>query len=240
MEIMLAKKKPLSGGGQKGYKMEIINTIVSFGFLVFLVLLIVAAIKKKPKKPFAIGLAVCFLLGGFTGPKNTNRGASNQRPAKATAETSAVGANSTEEELTELAEKCIANKKVPFSVVLNDGACVVHCEAAGDSAYFNEVDIVRSNLSAYIKFCLGAYETGEVTSVDWWAQTNMIDSKGNESIDKVVQFEMPKETIETYNWENMEYRKGMYSQFSSDCSTCYIHPGILSRIDTDNDIFYAP
>ena len=219
--------------------MEIINTIVSFGFLVFLVLLIVSAIKKQPKKPFAIGLAVCFLLGGFTGPKNTSGGASNQRLAKATAEASAVEAHSTEEELTELAEKCIANKKVPFSVVINDGACVVHCEA-GDTPYFNEVDIVRSNLSAYIKFCLKAYETGEVSSVNWWAEASMLDSKGNSSTYKVIQFEMPKDAFEEYNWENMEYRKGMYQQFSSDCTTCYIHPGILSKIDSDNDIFYAP
>lgn len=145
----------------------------------------------------------------------------------------------TEESLTKLAEKCISNSKVPVSVALNDGACVVHCEA-GDAPYLNEVDIVRSNLSAYIKFCLEAYETGGVTSVNWWAESAMIDNKGNSSTYKVIQFDMPKESFEEYNWENLEYTKGMYSQFSANCSVCYIHPGILSKIDTENDLFYAP
>ncbi len=218
--------------------MEFINSVSYLGFFVCLVMLIVAAVKKRPKKPFAIGLAVCFLLAGSTSSILQKSHTGSAQPASVVEQPQEEP--TIEETLTKLAQDSLNNNKVPISVVLNDGACVVHCEAAGDSAYFNEVDLVRSHLSAYIKFCLGAYETGEVTSVDWWAQTNMIDSKGNESIDKVVQFEMPKETFETYNWENMEYGKGMYSQFSSDCTTCYIHPGILSKIDADNDIFYAP
>lgn len=68
----------------------------------------------------------------------------------------------------------------------------------------------------------------------------MVDSRGNEAVGKAIQLEMSRDAFETYNWENMEYKKGMFQQFSSDCDTCYIHPGILNKIDTDNDIFYIP
>lgn len=218
--------------------MEFINSISYFGFFVCLVLLIVAAVKKQPKKPFAIGLAVCFLLAGSTSSILQKSHTDSAQPASAVEQPQEE--STIEETLTKLAQDSIKNNKVPISVALNDGACVVHCEAAGDSAYFNEVDLVRSHLSAYIKFCLAAYDTGEVSSVDWWAETTMIDSKGNESSDKVVQFKMPKETFETYNWENMEYRPGMFQQFSEDCTVCYVHPGLLKNINTEEKLFYAP
>lgn len=219
-----------------------------FGGIAVLIALVVALIRRKPKKPLLIALAVCFaalVVGVAIAPPTAKAQTPSAAPATSDAEATSevsetVSGPTMEETLTTLANDSLKNKKVPISVVLNDGACVVHCEAPEDTAYFNEVDLVRSHISAYIKFCKAAYETGAVKSVDWWAQVKMLDSRGNESVDKVIQLEMPKDAFEAYNWENMEYKKGMYQQFSSDCSTCYVHPGILGKIDTDNDIFYVP
>ena len=223
--------------------MGIVLVLSFLGFFVCLILLIISAIRKQPIKPFAIGMAVCFVVFLIVPSQNTDAGDASTPKTEANQpkQVAAQQEPDFEDTLTELANDSLKNSKVPISVNFNDGACVVHCQApTSETAYFNEVDLVRSHLSAYIKFCIAAYDTGDVSSVDWWAETTMIDSKGNESIGKVVQFKMPKETFETYNWENMEYRPGMFQQFSEDCTVCYVHPGLLKNINTEEKLFYAP
>lgn len=145
-----------------------------FGGIAVLISLVVAIIRRKPKKPLLIALAVCFaalVVGGVMAPSSeTKSNEDNADTESAAANDVTESAETTEgpgieETLTTLAADSLKNKNVPISVVCNNGACVVHCDAPDDTAYFNEVDLVRSHISAYIKFCKAAYETGEVTSV---------------------------------------------------------------------------
>lgn len=145
----------------------------------------------------------------------------------------------TAESLTELATDCVSNSSIPATAKITDGNCVVSCGCEG-MPYLNEVDIVRKHISAYIKFCLKAYEMDDVSSVTWTADSEMTDTKGNKSVYKVIELRMGKDTFHTYDWEGMEYKKGMFAQFESDCEICNIHPGIIGNVDTENDIFYAP
>lgn len=61
---------------------DILIVIGMLGFIVFLVALVVAAIQKKPKKPYLIGLPICFALlivGAVISPdtKNSTSNTSN-------------------------------------------------------------------------------------------------------------------------------------------------------------------
>lgn len=147
----------------------------------------------------------------------------------------------TDEEIKALFIASKANEVKPENLTVQvypaTGRCNVNYITR--DTFWDETDFIRSQISAYINFCLDAYEVDGITDVFFMVSTEMTDTKGNKEDEVVMKIEMKKDAFGTYNWENMEYRPGMFEQFEADCSVLNIHAGILNNADTDK-IYYVP
>lgn len=103
---------------------------------------------------------------------------------------------------------------------------------------WDETAFVRRNLANYINFCKAAYQIDGVSDIDFEISTTMMDAKGNESVYTVQSIWMSKDEFETFNWENLEYKK-IFDVFKDSCEIFWLYPGIANNITTD-DIYYAP
>lgn len=107
------------------------------------------------------------------------------------------------------------------------------------SDVWDETQFVRNNLTDYIDFCKEAYTIDGVTSITFQITTTLQDSKGNESIEDVMDVRMSKDMFNSFNWDNMEFKSDSYNSIVNSCDFYWLYPGILANIDSSK-IYYAP
>lgn len=102
-------------------------------------------------------------------------------------------------------------------------------------SYWDDTSFVQDCMSTYINFSRQAYTVDGIDLVYFSISSEMKDTRGNSSVYPVVEFAMPKDTFSLYNWD--EVSGSVIGQFSNDCTTFTIAPGILQNVDTEN-VFY--
>lgn len=103
--------------------------------------------------------------------------------------------------------------------------------------FWSETAFIRQCLNDYIKYCREVYLIDGVSSVEFRTSANLMDSKGNAESKEVFHIRMNKDTFQSYNWDNLEY-KNIYDSFTSDCDFFWVYPGVLQEVDTSK-IYYA-
>lgn len=121
--------------------------------------------------------------------------------------------------------------KIAVDYVPSDGSCIVTIEDKGD--YLTTNDFVRKQYSGYINYCKKAYKMSGLTSIQFDVSTTMSDTKGNETMEKVMSIGMKKDVFDTYNWDKVKYDKRTIPTAIStgDFEINYIHPGIDSKLN---------
>ena len=126
------------------------------------------------------------------------------------------------------------NLKVDLSE--NGKTCTVNFKNASSS--WDETVFTRDQLTAYVDFCKTAYSVGKINEVIWQSSVDMTDARGNTNTETGITISMNKDAFDKYDWENMSYRSGTFSQIEADCDIFNLHAGIAKNVNYDK-VFYA-
>lgn len=129
--------------------------------------------------------------------------------------------------------KC-ENLKVDLSK--NGKTCKVNFKDASTS--WDETSFTRDQLTAYVDFCKTAYSVGKINEVIWQSSVDMTDARGNTNTETGITISMNKDAFDKYDWENMKYRSGTFSQIEADCAVFNLHAGIAKNVNFDK-VYYA-
>lgn len=203
-------------------------------------------VNKKMRKVFKIGLTTVFafwfiiIVIGITAPPSADDSASASSGQSNTEEVAAYtnDVDSIKALFGDVFKKDI-DEFENFLVKYDDITESYLVEFYPTASFWDENAFVRNNLTTYIDFCKEAYTIDGVDSIFFRISTTMTDAKGNEIIEDVMDIRMSKASFDTFNWDNMEYASDTYDTIKSNCDFYWLHPGILSSIDS-SDIYYAP
>jgi len=96
---------------------------------------------------------------------------------------------------------------------------------------WNEDDLVDTYARKAVGVFREMFTNPNVDKVWVWCKTNMIDPKGNESLDNVINCSLTKENASDINWDNFS---GMvsanYSRLFKIADGSFIHPGIKRKL----------
>lgn len=95
----------------------------------------------------------------------------------------------------------------------------------------NETDFISKSIGAYAKYCDLVYKETDISGINFYIYGEMMDQKGNTNNEKMFVMSMPKETFQTYNWENMENKLVVFDLIEGDCKELYIAPGVRNRAE---------
>lgn len=185
--------------------------------------LILSAVRKKPMKQAAIGIAVSLALILF-----------GAVATEAEPETESSLAPS-ETSLSAVVEKLDGVKPENVSVTLNDGVCEV--SYTDTETHWNEGRMIGEEMSAFINFCREAFTLEDLNEVKWSVSVELTDSRGNASVDEVVKIDMLRDAFLLYDWDNLSGKR-IYEQFAADCVNFWVRPSIANRASV-NDIYYS-
>lgn len=118
----------------------------------------------------------------------------------------------------------------------NGKTCKVNFKNASSS--WDETTFVREQLTGYIDFCKTAYSVGEINEVIWSSLVEMTDARGNANTETGITIDMKKDAFDKYDWDNMSYRSGTFSQIEADCDIFNLHAGIAKNVNYDK-VYYA-
>lgn len=118
----------------------------------------------------------------------------------------------------------------------NEGLAVCAVSFSYTETTLDTTDFVNNTIVEFVNYQNLAYQVNGIDGVRFVISTEMADSRGNVSMDKVEQFLMYKDTFSLYDWENTP--GSIYDQFEMDCAEFYIHPGILADTDKEKIIYY--
>lgn len=164
---------------------------------------------------------------------NRNKTQKQEVPPESVEEASQEPAT-TEEKITVI----IDSLKFKYSdLQIYDNSPIVKITLHYDETSWDETRFCSDCLTDYINLCKQAYEIDGINKVEYYVFCNFIDSKGNENSEKAFVICMPKDNFDTYNWDNMKYKTGSYSQIESDCEQLGIHAGIKKNVDF-NEVYY--
>lgn len=228
--------------------------LAALAFFIALIWLIVAAVRKRPKKPPLVLLIVSLVVGAVLTPFVGTQPAAAVSEPTTTAESAPTSPTetpsptpsaaptyeATAESMQQLFENSFdfAYSDLSCTMQDEDGANVCTVVYKDDEAAWDESAIVRQVLSTFIDFQRLAYQVDGIDGVRFEVSEDMIDDRGNTSAEWVFTFMMDKATCSLYDWDSMSGRS-ILSQMQRDCAEFYIAPGIYAQVDADDVIYHS-
>lgn len=144
----------------------------------------------------------------------------------------------TPESLSQFFENYNKIKCEDLSVEMSNGDKTCKVKFKNASSAWDETSFTREQLTAYIDFCKTAYSVGEINEVIWQSLVDMTDARGNEKTETGITIDMKKDKFSQYDWDNMSYKSGTFTQIENDCDIFNVHAGIAKNVSYDK-VFYA-
>lgn len=140
----------------------------------------------------------------------------------------------TEEKLTAIIDS-LNFKYSDLKIYQNEGSVKISLHYDDDS--WDETKFCSDCLTDYINLCAQAYQIEGIDNVQYFVFCKLIDSRGNEVSEKGFAMSMLKDKYEAYDWDNIEFVAGSYSQIEADSEYIDIHEGIKKNVDF-NKMYY--
>lgn len=212
------------------------------GFIVFIVMTVISLIKKNNKtKRNLILMATSFLLfmvgvvnldtEGTTKDKNSQEASTDVKDEKKEDEKKANDKPKKDTKKTDdnrtIAEKLQEDDKNVDKANLKDG--VLTLEAVGKTT-FSENTLFHSVYDLFEAMHQGFQDNG-VKSVEVILTTTMIDPKGNESDEPVINYEYSRESFKELNYDKFsDMAYGQQWRILNEADSYFIHPGIYKNL----------
>ncbi len=123
------------------------------------------------------------------------------------------------EKLTDEFNQIYDNKDITLTQIIDESEHpdIIKISADDNVTYWNDNDFINTMFSRYIDYCRVVYDKYDVTRVDMFIRSEVMDKKGNIGKAYVFKISMPKDNFITYNWENLSGSKLNWDDIEKDC-----------------------
>lgn len=97
--------------------------------------------------------------------------------------------------------------------------------------YWDEKTLVEGAFNAFANFGIGAFQIDGIQKEIVIYKMPLIDTYGNKNVDEVIRLGMTKDEFTKYQWKNLEGQP-IYYKMSIAADPFFVHPALLSKIDT--------